>query len=191
MVKKGSVQAGSSSGKEIVKPKAAIKPLNSFTYSAAKRKLLKLWGLQKLEEASRIPLDEGLKNQAASSFDKNTYTIFVKGRTIQFSLAAIEHIFQLPNAPAPKTCTGEDITIYLQASAEQVKKRKAVGQGILVERLQHQKAYRFTVEAMGMKSNSTYILEKLFGMLLAREQDSESPINLLECCAAKLRSRLS
>ncbi|MCO5568246.1 hypothetical protein L7F22_021942 [Adiantum nelumboides] len=125
-----------------------------------------------------MPLDEGLVKQAANSFNKNTCTVSVKGRTIQFSPATIEHIFQLPNAPDPKTCIGEAITIYLQETTEQLKKRKAIGQGIPVDRLQNQKAYKFAVEALGMKSNGTYVSKTLFGMLLAREQDPQSPINL-------------
>ncbi|MCO5580356.1 hypothetical protein L7F22_034222 [Adiantum nelumboides] len=41
------------------------------------------------------------------------------------------------------------------------------------------KGYRFAAEALGMKICSTYIFEKLFGMLLAREQSPKTHVNLV------------
>ncbi|MCO5558484.1 hypothetical protein L7F22_012068 [Adiantum nelumboides] len=82
MVKKAAAEVGSSLGKELVKPKAAIKPLSNFSFTPVEKKLLKVWGLEKLEEASRLPLDEALIKQAATSFNQNTYTACMKGSNI-------------------------------------------------------------------------------------------------------------
>ncbi|MCO5598978.1 hypothetical protein L7F22_053077 [Adiantum nelumboides] len=57
MVKKVTQQEGSSTGKEIVKTKAAIKAIISLSFTPTEKELLKVWGLEKLEAASRLPLD--------------------------------------------------------------------------------------------------------------------------------------
>ncbi|MCO5592827.1 hypothetical protein L7F22_046830 [Adiantum nelumboides] len=62
IVKKATTQAESFSGKELVKPKAAINPIRSFIFTPTERELLKVWGLEKLEAASRLPLDIQLPN---------------------------------------------------------------------------------------------------------------------------------
>ncbi|MCO5567830.1 hypothetical protein L7F22_021526 [Adiantum nelumboides] len=165
MVKKTAQQAGSSASKEIVKPKGAIKAIISFSLTPTEKELLKVWGLEKLEKASRLPLDTNVIKQAASSFNKDTHTTCVNGRTLQLTIAAIEHVFELPNATDPKTCTSEAITAFLEESPEQWKKRKAAGQGISVDKLPNHKAYSYSVIMVDEAHERTVSIDVLFGLV--------------------------
>ncbi|MCO5604518.1 hypothetical protein L7F22_058685 [Adiantum nelumboides] len=52
----------------------------------------------------------------------------------------------------------------------------------MVSDLPKQKAYKFAVEAIGLKNCNTYISKKILGMLLARELKPDAPINLALSC---------
>ncbi|MCO5569022.1 hypothetical protein L7F22_022728 [Adiantum nelumboides] len=174
-------QEGSSSGKDTEKEpkiKVAIKPPTPREYSREEAEILQRWGLTVLEEASRLPPNEELIKQAANSFNKKTNTAIINNMPIQLTPAIIEYIFNVPNAPIPKPFTGEQISQYLKENTEKKQKRKAGGQGIATNHLPKQKAYKFAVEAIGLKNHNTYILEKLLEMLLAREFKPKSRINL-------------
>ncbi|MCO5575397.1 hypothetical protein L7F22_029198 [Adiantum nelumboides] len=183
-------QEGSSSGKDIEPTvKVAIKPPTPQEYSHEEAKLIRRWGLIVLEEASRLPTDEKLIKQAANNFNKKTNTAIINNKPIQITPAIIEHIFNTPNAHVPKPCTEEQISWHLKENPEKKLKRKVGGQGIATNDLPKQKAYKFAVEAIGLKNCNTYISEKLLGILLAREFKPEAPINLVQFLISSVASQ--
>ncbi|MCO5586222.1 hypothetical protein L7F22_040161 [Adiantum nelumboides] len=118
--------------------------------------------------------------KAAGFINKDTNTATVNDRELQLTPAIVEHIFKIPNDPTPKACSAEEISIYLKEKPVPKEKWKAAGQGITVNDLSyHQKAYRFAVETVGLKNCSTYISEKMYGILLARLQSPDAPIDLV------------
>ncbi|MCO5557065.1 hypothetical protein L7F22_010621 [Adiantum nelumboides] len=173
----------------LLEVKIAIKPPTPQEYSHDEAELLQRWGLTMLEEASRMPTDEELIKQDANSFNKRTNTAIINNRKIQIIPAIIEHIFNIPNAPVPKPCTGEQISLYLKENPEKKQKRKAGGQGIATNDLPKQKVYKFAIEAIGLKNCNTYISEKLLGMPLAREFKPEAPINLTQFLISSVASQ--
>ncbi|MCO5556822.1 hypothetical protein L7F22_010375 [Adiantum nelumboides] len=124
-----------------------------------------------------VPINEGIVRQVATSFNKNTNTAIVNNRKLQLTPAILEHIFKIPNASEPKPYTAEEISQYFNENPEQKQKTKAAGQGVTVSDLPKQKAYKFTVKAVGLKNCNSYISEKMLGMLLARELKPDAPIN--------------
>ncbi|MCO5592227.1 hypothetical protein L7F22_046225 [Adiantum nelumboides] len=154
--KKAAAQEGSSSGKDAT-TKVSIKPLTLLEFSGEEIDLLKQWGLTILEETSRHQIHEGIVRQVVGSFNKDNNTASVNGKELYLTLAIVEHIFKIPNAPTPKACSAKEISIYLKEKPNKKQKRKAVGQGIIVNDLPYQKAYRFAMEAVGLKNYSIFL----------------------------------
>ncbi|MCO5602343.1 hypothetical protein L7F22_056473 [Adiantum nelumboides] len=137
----------------------------------------------------RLSTDEDIIKQAANSFNRKTITAVINNRQILLTPAIIEHIFNVPNDSIPEPCTREQISKYLNENPEKKQKRKAGGQGITVSDLSKQKAYKFAVEAIGLKNCSTYISEKMLGMLLRREFKPNAPINLVQFLLSSVASQ--
>ncbi|MCO5550470.1 hypothetical protein L7F22_003957 [Adiantum nelumboides] len=79
----------------------------------------------------------------------------------QLTPAIIEHIFNVPNAPVPEPCTGEQISKYLNENPEEKE------------------------EESWWPGNH----KKMLGMLLAREFKPEAPINLVQFFISSVASQ--